>query len=61
MPDICAFCSQELDEYGCRCNGYEPEDDTCQRCGGDGLIHDCVEDACCCPDPEMQPCPECQR
>lgn len=28
------------------------EDDTCQRCGGEGGYHDCGEDTCCCEDPD---------
>lgn len=32
----------------------------CEVCGGDGLVdHRCVEDTCCCLDPENEPCPAC--
>lgn len=39
---------EHADDYG----GADGEDDdTCQRCGGEGGYHDCGEDTCCCADP----------
>jgi hypothetical protein len=38
------------------------DDEWCQRCGGDGFIHDCGEDTCCCANPDEDdcyPCPDC--
>lgn len=44
-------------------DGYEDYDaETCWACGGDGYIHDCGEDTCCCAHPdedECYPCDEC--
>lgn len=34
------------------CYDLESDDETCQACGGDGYIHDCGEDTCCCADPD---------
>jgi hypothetical protein len=28
------------------------DDDTCDRCDGQGGYHDCGEDTCCCADPD---------
>lgn len=45
---------------------FEPEDDdTCQRCGGDGFVHECFDGFCedadiGCDDCTIV-CPECQR
>lgn len=39
----------------------EPHDE-CPECYGEGLVHDCGEDTCCCADPteqDMVMCPEC--
>ena len=44
------FDEDELDDDA----GYEfdrDDDNTCQRCGGDGGYHDCGDDTCCCADP----------
>ena len=42
----------------------ESDDDTCQRCGGEGCYHDCGDDTCCCADTEgpedLVTCPDCQ-
>jgi len=48
---------QELDDL------WRPEEDECE-CGGDGwIVGDCIEDSCCCADPELEhglyPCPLC--
>ena len=42
---------------------WRPEEDECE-CGGDGwIVGDCIEDSCCCADPELEhglyPCPLC--
>lgn len=39
----------------------ESDDDVCQRCCGDGVIHDCGEDTCCCGnlDSDCYECPDC--
>lgn len=40
---------------------FEPTE-TCWRCAGDGCVHDCGEDCCCCLDPTEDfcfPCDEC--
>lgn len=40
----------------------EGVDENCPRCEGDGVIHCCGEDTCCCLDPWTQdliPCPDC--
>lgn len=59
MDDLCEYCGAPLAEDGCCCNGFEAEERYCYKCDGDGLIHDCGEDTCCCLDPTMVPCPEC--
>ena len=36
-------------------DGYpydDEEPEPCHRCEGDGVYHDCGDDACCCADPE---------
>ena len=43
---------------------YDPADDGCYECGGEGWVTaDCFEDTCCCVDPELEhgvePCPLC--
>lgn len=62
LLEQCAVCRQPYcrDRHiDCACERDDYDDDTCQRCGGDGLIHDCIEDTCCCADPIMTACPEC--
>lgn len=46
--------SQEFDDY----------DEECYECGGEGfIVAECLEDSCCCLDPEedhgLIPCPVC--
>lgn len=39
-----------------------PSDDGCDYCHGEGYIHDCGEDTCCCANPDeddVYPCPQC--
>jgi hypothetical protein len=31
----------------------------CYDCGGDGLVHDCGEDTCCCARPDIDDLVEC--
>jgi hypothetical protein len=32
----------------------------CPRCGGEGMVHDCGDDTCCCADKSPNvPCPDC--
>lgn len=43
---------------------FDPEDDDCYECGGEGwIVDDCFEDTYCCADPEWDhgviPCPVC--
>ena len=43
---------------------FDPEDDDCYECGGEGwIVDDCFEDTCCCADPDCEhgiiPCPLC--
>lgn len=65
LMERCAVCghvySRDYD-IECACESDdEPEDvDTCSVCGGDGLVHDCGEDTCCCADPSPNvECDEC--
>jgi hypothetical protein len=40
--------------------GDEDDDVGCPTCGGDGIVHDCGEDTCCCADKSPNvPCPDC--
>jgi hypothetical protein len=40
--------------------GDEDDDVDCPTCGGDGIVHDCGEDTCCCADKSPNvPCPDC--
>lgn len=46
--------------------GELPDDETCSRCDGEGyVVADCVEDSCCCEDPDVEhgsiPCPLCGK
>lgn len=44
------------------CYDLESDDDCCPTCWGDGYIHDCGEDTCCCANPDEDdcyPCPDC--
>lgn len=38
------------------------EEEDCTLCGGDGYVHDCGEDTCCCANPDeddLEPCGRC--
>ena len=39
---------------------WDDYDGTCQECGGDGFIHDCGDDSCCCLDPDEDDCFFCE-
>lgn len=38
------------------------DDGECHLCGGSGMLEDectCMDDTCCCLEPDHPPCPEC--
>lgn len=44
------------------CYDFESDPEPCDYCDGEGVIHDCGEDTCCCANPDeddLYPCPEC--
>ena len=41
---------------------FPSDDDTCQRCEGEGCYHDCGDDTCCCMEEDsddLATCPDC--
>ena len=40
------------EDTDCETCGSEKEHVTCWDCGGEGGYHDCMDDCCCCLDPE---------
>jgi hypothetical protein len=57
------LCEDCLFEHACDALTTDPSDNgDCPTCGGDGFIDGdctCMDDTCCCLDPDPPPCPDC--
>lgn len=38
---------------------FPSDDDVCDHCWGEGYLHDCGEDTCCCANPDEDDCYPC--
>lgn len=55
MSDPSSRSAPPVDEFD------ESERESCWACHGEGYVHDCGEDCCCCANPEEDDCYPCQE